>query len=261
MPTHAPPFSATQIALYTALTTPTLTDGTKASGTLTFTGVVADGQIVTIGTRVYEFDTAVAPGAITAGRVRVDVSGGVTAPQAVTALVAAITGDASAVVTALDGAGDTVAVTATAWGTAPNAYATTTTCANASWAKVTLEGGTVGGTNVGVYSPAPIETASMPYVVIGEDFVQDWSTKSDWGTEHLWRFHIWDKGLSVARAQRIAKTICGRLVNSSLTIGGSSYTLILSRMENAHFFIDEEAGLGEQFAHGVLDIRALVHQV
>ena len=258
MTAQAPPFSEVQAALYTALTTPALTDGTKASGTLTFTGSVSDGETVTIGTRVYEFDTAGTP-TITAGRVRVNVSGGTTAPAAVTALVAAITGDASAVVTAVDGAGDTVVVTATAWGTAPNAYPTTKTCANASWGAVTLTGGTVGGTTVGVYSMLAPETATTPYVLLGEDFVSDWSTKTSWGSEHLWRFHIYDKGLSTARVDRIAKTLCSRLVDASLTIGGSSYTLVLSRLEAAHFFLDTEGD--ESYAHGVLDIRALVHQV
>jgi hypothetical protein len=56
-------------------------------------------------------------------------------------------------------------------------------------------------------------------------------------------------------------TLCARLVQASLTIGGTSYSLILSRLEAAHFFLDVEAGVNEPYAHGVLDIRALVHQV
>ena len=109
-----------------------------ATGTLTLTGVVADGQTVTIGSRVYEFDTN---SSVTSGNVAVDVSGGVTASAAVTALVAAITADASAVVTAVDGAGDTVVCTAKVKGTAANSYATTETCTNGSWGGATLTGG------------------------------------------------------------------------------------------------------------------------
>ena len=69
--------------------------GRAAVGYYYTTGVVADTNIVTIGTRVYEFDTAAAPGAITAGRVRVDVNNpaDVTADAAITALVTAINGD------------------------------------------------------------------------------------------------------------------------------------------------------------------------
>jgi hypothetical protein len=112
----------------------------QATGTLTFSGTVSDGETVTIGTRIYEFDTA-AESTITEGHVRVDVSAAQTATAAITALVAAITGDASAVVTAVDGEGDTVVVTSIAKGTTGNDYASTTTCANASWGAAKLAGG------------------------------------------------------------------------------------------------------------------------
>ena len=82
---------------------------TRAYGTLTFTGVTSDGEICTLGSRVYEFDTN---GAVTAGRVAVDISGGNSAAQSIVALAAAINADASAVVTAEDGAGDTLVATA-----------------------------------------------------------------------------------------------------------------------------------------------------
>ena len=74
---------------------PVTFNGRAAVGYYYTTGVVADTNIVTIGTRVYEFDTAAAPGAITAGRVRVDVNNpaDVTADAAITALVTAINGD------------------------------------------------------------------------------------------------------------------------------------------------------------------------
>lgn len=107
-----------------------------ATGTLTFTGVVADGQTVTIGSEVYEFDTN---SSVAAGHIAVDVSGGVTAAEAVTAIVTAITAD-STLVTAVDGAGDTVVVTTVLTGTQAN-YAVSETCTNASWGAATLTGG------------------------------------------------------------------------------------------------------------------------
>jgi phage tail sheath gpL-like len=102
----------------------------KATGTLTFSNVVSDGQTVTIGNEVYEFDTHLT-GAVTAGNIRVNVSGGASASQAVTALVAAITAN-SAIVTAVDGTGDTVVVTAKLVGDEYN-YNVAETCANATW--------------------------------------------------------------------------------------------------------------------------------
>ena len=124
-------------------------DGTKAAGTLTFTGAVSDGETVTIGSDIYEFDTN---GVVNGSNIAVDVSGGATAPAAVTALVAAITASATEAVSAADGTGDTVVVTAdyagvgsdAIYGTAVNTIATTETCANASWGAALLAGGVDG---------------------------------------------------------------------------------------------------------------------
>lgn len=108
-----------------------------ATGTLTFTGAVSDGETVTIGSEVYEFDD---DASVTAGNIAVDVSGGATASAAVTALVTAITAD-STLVTGADGTGDTVDITAVAAGLSGNDIATTETCANASFGAATLTGG------------------------------------------------------------------------------------------------------------------------
>lgn len=147
--------------------TGTPVNAVAATGTLTFTGVVADAQTVTIGTRVYEFDTNAA---VTEGHIAVDVSGGVTAAAAVTALVAAITGDTDAVVTAVDGAGDTVVVTAKIAGVSGNAIATTKVATNATWAQVHLTGG-VNGT-VG-QDGALMKDTSYLYIATAENTVAD----------------------------------------------------------------------------------------
>jgi len=76
-----------------------------------------------------------------------------TADQAVTALVTAINADDEALVTAVDGAGSTVVVTAESVGTAANAFATTETLANGSWGAGTLTGG--------------VDKVEMPYCVAG----------------------------------------------------------------------------------------------
>ncbi|NDE15827.1 hypothetical protein EBZ80_12940 [bacterium] len=64
-----------------------------------------------------------------------------TAANAITDLVTAITNDTSAVVTAVDGSGDTVDVTAKTAGAAGNSIALAETLANGSWAGSTLTGG------------------------------------------------------------------------------------------------------------------------
>ena len=104
----------------------------KATATLTFTDAVSDGETVTIGEDVYEFDTA-ATSTITEGNIRVNVNAAQTATAAVTALVAAITGNTGSVVVAVDGAGDTVVLTAKEYGADGNSIAVDTDCANGSF--------------------------------------------------------------------------------------------------------------------------------
>lgn len=114
-----------------------------SQGTLTFSGVVADGETVSIGTDIYEFDT---DASVTSGNIAVDVSGGVTASDAVTALVSAITASGDGTYSGADGAGDTVVVTATTKGVAGDSIATTETCTNGAWDAATL-GTTTAGVN------------------------------------------------------------------------------------------------------------------
>jgi hypothetical protein len=63
--------------------------GLPAIAEVVIAATVADAETITLGDEVYEFDTAVSP-TITAGRIRVDVSGGAGASAARTALIAAI---------------------------------------------------------------------------------------------------------------------------------------------------------------------------
>ena len=110
----------------------------KAQGTLTFSDSVADGETVTIGGAVYEFDT---DDDTAKGNIAVDVSQGADASDAVTALVAAIEANDNSVVTAEAGDGNTVVVTAVVYGTEGNSIAVDTDADKAEWAKATLDGG------------------------------------------------------------------------------------------------------------------------
>lgn len=110
----------------------------RAKGTLTFSGSVTDGETVTIGGAVYEFDD---DEETAKGNIAVDVSDGATAPDAVTALVAAIMANTGSVVTAEAGTGDTVVVTAVVYGTEGNSIAVSTDADKGAWAEATLTGG------------------------------------------------------------------------------------------------------------------------
>jgi hypothetical protein len=62
----------------------------RAMNVLWLSANVADTETITIGNEVYEIDTAANPGAITAGRIRVNCNAGVTPTIASAAIVAAI---------------------------------------------------------------------------------------------------------------------------------------------------------------------------
>jgi hypothetical protein len=145
-----------EYALYSESTLPSLMLGSLAGsfavGTpvnavasaivLTFTSTCADTETVTIAGRVYEFETT---GGIT-GDVEVDVSGGATAGECVTALAGAITGDVSATVSGVDSTGDTVLITNLVRGTVGDAVVIAETLGNGSFAgaAVLLAGGVNG---------------------------------------------------------------------------------------------------------------------
>lgn len=116
----------------------TVVTATRAKGTLAFSDSVADGETVTIGGAVYEFDT---DSDTVTGNIAVDVSLGATASDAVTALVAAIEANNDSVVTAEAGDGNTVVVTAVVYGTEGNSIAVDTDADKGEWAKATLTGG------------------------------------------------------------------------------------------------------------------------
>jgi len=125
--------------------TGTVVKPVSAKAFIGFLGVVADGETVTIGDEVYEFDT---DSTITEGNIQVDVSGGVTAPLAVTALALAITTNATSAVTGVDSDGDTVLVTAKVAGIIGNSIELSDTGANITIIPATLEDGVDGTVGV-----------------------------------------------------------------------------------------------------------------
>lgn len=112
-----------------------------ADGTITFTGTVSDGEVVSIGDDTYEFDTG---DGVADGNITVDVSGDQTASAAAAALNTAINGNATEDVSSAEGDGDTVDVTYDTKGAVGNEIDTTTDASNASWGDSTLTGGVDG---------------------------------------------------------------------------------------------------------------------
>jgi hypothetical protein len=131
--------------IYARETSPGISEGAAATGTLTFTGQPLDTETVVIGSKTYTFDTSLSN---TDGHVAI----GASTADSISNLAAAINlgagpGTAYAVamtantqVSAVAGA-TTLVVTALSGGTAGNSIATTETLTNGSWGAATLEDG------------------------------------------------------------------------------------------------------------------------
>lgn len=123
--------------------------GSKAASVFTSTGVLQDGETVTIGTTVYTYKTALTPAAY-------EVLIGANQTASHLNLLRAITAGAGSgtlygagtvahpTVTATASDGTTTTIQALVAGTAANSIATTEACANASWPGATMNSGTPG---------------------------------------------------------------------------------------------------------------------
>lgn len=119
----------------------------KATGTITFSDTVSDGETVTIGSDIYEFDTG--DGLNDGDNISVDVSGGQTASDASSALATAINNNATEDVSATDQTGSVDVICDTP-GAQGNDISTSTDASNGSWGDTSLTGGQDGTVTEGV---------------------------------------------------------------------------------------------------------------
>jgi len=107
-----------------------IVESPHATGTLSYTGIVADAETVTIGSEVYEYDTNLTASEITGGNIEVDIAD-TSIATATTNLTNVINSESSLVSAAI---GDnSVIVTALVAGSAGNDIEVNETIANATW--------------------------------------------------------------------------------------------------------------------------------
>ena len=127
-----------------------------ATGTLTFSGNVADTETVVINGITYEFNST---GSVTAGNVEVPVHSALTPAVATVNLTAAVNGNATsaAILTAASTA-TTVVLTYDTQATAGNSVTTTDTVTNAAFGAATLLGGVAdaGWSDSSIPTPASV---------------------------------------------------------------------------------------------------------
>lgn len=124
-----------------AIPSGTPVNAVASTGTITFGGDVIDGETVTIGTEIFEFDT---DASVTGTNTLVDISGGGSAQQALDALLA-LSGSTDADVTLADETGGVMSVTSDVAGVLGDLIALEESSANITLSGVVLGAGA--GTN------------------------------------------------------------------------------------------------------------------
>lgn len=110
-----------------------------------------------------------------------------------------------------------------------------------------------------VYDHIP-QGADAPYVVIGEDTLSDWDTKSTAGWECTVTIHAWDFEKA---GRKSVKAILGHVYDAlhqqEANIAVTGFTLIQIRWENESTFQETAVeGANDHYYHGVQRYRAVV---
>jgi hypothetical protein len=111
----------------------------------------------------------------------------------------------------------------------------------------------------GIYDFVP-ETASPPYVAIGDDTATDWSTKTTNGWDATLTIHCWDYEVAGRKSVKtIMSAIYAALHRQELSITLAGFNLIMLQFEFATTIQDPSIqGQGDRYYHGIQRYRALI---
>lgn len=99
-----------------------------------------------------------------------------------------------------------------------------------------------------VYDDVPRD-AAMPYLVIGEGGENDWSTKTEPGTEHVIAIHVWSRGAGMKECKQLADAVRVALDGADTGVSG----VVGLRFQNAAFTRESDG----RTLRAILRFRAL----
>ena len=105
-----------------------------------------------------------------------------------------------------------------------------------------------------LYDDVP-QTVPFPYVVIEQMRVNDWSTSTERGSEHILMLHIWSRYKGKREAFEIADAVREALDDAELTLDDNR---LISLM---HQYSDLRRGDDRKSWHGVMRFRAVTEPV
>ena len=110
----------------------------------------------------------------------------------------------------------------------------------------------LGGTYI--YDDVP-QTAEFPFVVLDQMRINDWSTGTERGSEHILMLHIWSRYKGKQEAYEIADAIRSLLDDAELTLDDN-------RLINlTHQYSDLKRDTDGETYHGVIRFRAVTEPV
>jgi hypothetical protein len=96
--------------------------------------------------------------------------------------------------------------------------------------------------------------ALFPYITLGDDTVNDWSTKTEDGEEMTHTLHVWSQYNGKKEAKEIMDLVLQSITKEPLTISG--FSVDFSRMEFMEVITDPD-GITR---HGIMRLRFRISQ-
>jgi hypothetical protein len=97
----------------------------------------------------------------------------------------------------------------------------------------------------------PLQSASYPFVSLGQSLIRDWSTGSEDGEEHILTLHVWSRAGGRQESYEIIEAIKGVLHDKALML--TDHDLVNLRHEFSEVRQDPD---GDTY-HGILRYRAV----
>lgn len=98
------------------------------------------------------------------------------------------------------------------------------------------------------------EDTKMPYVTIGEDIHNDWSTETSNGTDCNITIHTWSNYLGRRETKLIQGEIYNALHKTTFTVSG--YNVVLCDFLKSESFVDAD----DETRHGVQSFRLIIEE-
>ncbi|MDF2902369.1 MAG: hypothetical protein K0S25_7 [Bacillus sp. (in: firmicutes)] len=108
--------------------------------------------------------------------------------------------------------------------------------------------------NIKTYDDVP-SSPSFPYISLGDDTVNNWSTKTSKGEEITHTLHVWSRYNGKKEAKEIMDLVLQSITSTPLSIG-SGFSMDFSRMEFMEVITDPD-GITR---HGIMRLRFKISQ-